>query len=350
MDTRKVHGILGAAALATTLLLPAPALATIDVVVTCSSYAPIAEYIGGDHVAVTNLVEGYQDPHIVRPKPSMAVHLAEADLFVATGLDLEMWAPALVDQANNPALRSGEDGYVSVSTGLSIGEKPTSLSRAEGDVHAFGNPHIHTSPLNGKVIAENICVGLKRIDPEHAGEYDANLQRFKDEIDRRLFGDQLVEILGGKTLTKIAERGTLYEFLEGQEYKGQPLTAYLGGWMKQAEPLRGIKIVTFHKNWGYFTDLFGIQVVEYMEPKPGIPPSPGHVTAVVQTMKEQDVRIVLAANYFDEAKVRTVSEQTGAVPVIAALAVGGQEGMDTFFDQFDIWIASLVRALEQAGS
>jgi zinc/manganese transport system substrate-binding protein len=335
--------------LALSLIWPASAAATLKVVVTCSTYKPITEAIGGDHVEVVHLVEGNQDPHIVRPKPSLAQHLASADLFVATGLDLEMWATALVDQAGNPNLRSGEDGYVAVSTGLDIGEKPTSLSRAEGDVHMFGNPHIHTSPLNGKVIAENICVGLKRVDPEHAAEYDANLKRFHDEIDRRLFGEDLVAILGGKTLCKMAAAGNLHSFLDSQEYKGQPLSSYLGGWMKQAEPLRGRKIVTFHMNWGYFVDLFGIQVVEYMEPKPGIPPSPGHVTKVVSTMKEQDIRVMLAANYFDAAKIRLVAEQTGALPVITALSVGGQPGMDSFFDQFDIWIGLLCAAFEQTG-
>ena len=346
MARTSTRTLLAGLALVPGLLIPATALARLDVVVTCSSYEPIAEYIGGDHVEVIHLVEGYQDPHIVRPKPSLAQHLANADLFVATGLDLEAWAPALVDQANNPALRSGEDGYVAVSTGMTVGERPTSLSRAEGDVHVFGNPHVHASPLNGKVIAENICVGLKRVDPDHASEYDANLARFKAEIDNRLFGEELVSILGGKTLSKMAHAGTLHEFLESQSYKGKPLVEYLGGWLGQAAPLRDLKIVSFHKNWGYFTDLFGIQVVEYMEPKPGIPPTPGHITRVIDTMREQDVQVLLAANYFDAAKVQRVAEQTGATPVIIALAVGGQDGMDTFFDQFDIWVSALVAAVE----
>ena len=335
--------------LALALALPQAAYAALEVVVTSSSYAPIAEYIGGDLVNVTYLVQGYQDPHIVRPKPSLAVKLQQADLFVATGLDLEMWAPALVDQSNNPKMRSGESGYVAASTGIQIQETPQSLSRSEGDVHIFGNPHIHTSPLNGKVVAQNICVGLKRIDPDNAATYDANLARFEQEISVRLYGEELVNILGTKTLDKLAYSGRLIEFLQGQEYKGAPLYDSLGGWMKQAEPLRGKKLVTFHKNWGYFMNLFGLQVVEYMEPKPGIPPSPGHITSVINTMQEQDIGVLLAANYFDVAKVRVVAEKTDAVPVVMALACYGQDDMNSFFDQFDIWIGSLLAAYEQAG-
>ncbi len=337
------------ATLTACLLIPLPALATFEVVVTSSSYKPIAEYIGGDMVHVTNLVEGYQDPHLVRPKPSLAVLLAEADLFVATGLDLEMWAPALVDQANNPKLRSGQGGYVAVSTGLHIAHAPTTLDRSEGDVHIFGNPHIHTSPLNGKVIAQNIAVGLKRLDPPNAATYDANLARFENEVDVRLFGKELVDALGSKTLTKLAATGKLIPFLESQQYKGQPMIDLLGGWMGQALPLRGKKLVTFHENWTYFLELFGLEVVDYMEPKPGIPPSPGHISSLITNMQEQDVKVMLAASYFDVSKVKLVAERAGAVPVVTGLSVGGQDGMDSFFDQFDIWIPTLLNAYRQAG-
>ncbi|MFH1467975.1 MAG: metal ABC transporter substrate-binding protein [Pseudomonadota bacterium] len=331
------------------LLLPLPALAKLSVVVTCSSYEPIVEFIGGDHVEVTHLVEGYQDPHIVRPKPSLAVLLSEADMFVATGLDLEMWAPALVDQANNPKLRSGQAGYVAVSTGLHIAHAPTTLDRSEGDVHIFGNPHIHTSPLNGKVIAENITVGLKRLDSANAAEYDAKLAQFKNEVDVRLFGQQLVDLVGGKTLTKLAETGKLVTFLESQQYQGKPMSDFLGGWMQQALPLRGKKLVTFHENWTYFADLFGLEVVDYMEPKPGIPPSPGHIANLITQMQANDVKVMLAASYFDQTKVKLVADKAGATPVITGLSVGGTPEINTFFDQFDVWIASLLAAYQQVG-
>ena len=345
---REGRSLVGALVLLGLALWPSAAGAKLKVVVTCASYAPIVELIGGEHVSVIHLVEGYQDPHIVRPKPSLAVRLAEADVFVATGLDLEMWAPALIDQANNPKLRSGEAGYVSASAGVKIQETPLTISRAEGDVHIYGNPHIHTSPLNGKTIAENICTGLKRVDAAHSAEYDANLARFVREIDERLFGAELVQILGGKVLSKLARSGKLMSFLEKRQYKGRPLIGRLGGWMKKAMPLRGRKVITYHKNWGYFTDLFGLQVVDYMEPKPGIPPTPSHIGKVIAKMKQQRIRVLLAANYFDVGKVERVAEKTGAIPVVTALAVGGQEGMERFEDQFDIWITGLLEAFRKA--
>ena len=324
--------------------------APVRVTTTCSSYAPIVRYIGGDKVDVSYIVKGYQDPHIVRPKPSLAVELKRTDLLIATGLDLEAWLPALQDMAGNRQIMSGQKGYVSVSAGLSIIEKPASLDRSEGDVHVFGNPHIHTSPLNGKVIAQNITVGLKRVAPQHAGFFDANLKRFEDEIDRRLFGKELVRILGGRKLTALAEGGGLSRFLEGRSFRGRPLVEYLGGWMKQARPLHGLKVVTYHKNWGYFTRLFGIDVAGYFEPKPGIPPSPGHVGRLIETIRREGIRVVLAANYFDHGKIRRVTERTGATPVVVALSVEGQEGMETFFDQFDIWIESLLKAMQEVES
>jgi len=321
----------------------------LKVVVTMSAYQPIAEYIGGDKVEISHIVEGNQNPHIVRPKPSLAVLLKQADVYVATGMDLEMWSPALVDMSGNPNIRSGQKGFVSASAGLKILETPITVSRAEGDVHIYGNPHIHTSPLNGKTIAENICVGLKRNAPAYSAYFDKNLARFKDEIDRRTFGAGLVRLLGGKTLTDLAQSGRLIPFLEKKQYKGKPLIELLGGWMKDALPLRGKKIVAYHKNITYFSQLFGFEIVDYLEPKPGIPPTPGHIASVIDKMRAMNIRVMWAENYFDVAQVRKVAEKVHAIPVIVALGPGGQPGMNNFFDMFDIWIRELNKAFKQAG-
>lgn len=340
------------AALAAILLWASSPLAEtkkLKVVVSNSAYHSIAEAVGGDKVEVFHIVEGNQDPHIVRPKPSLAVLLKSADMYVTTGMDLEMWSPALVDMSGNPNIRSGQKGYVSASTGVKIVEAPVTISRAEGDVHIYGNPHIHTSPLNGKTVAENICVGLKKNAPEHAEYFDKNLATFKDEIDRRTFGAELVKLLGGKTLTELAQTGRLIPFLEKKQYKGKPTIELLGGWMKEALPLRGKKIVAYHKNITYFAQLLGFEIVDYLEPKPGIPPTPGHIASVLDKMRAMNIRVMWAENYFDVAQVRKVAEKVNAIPVIVALGPGGQPGMNTFFDMFDIWIRELKQAFKQAG-
>jgi ABC-type Zn uptake system ZnuABC Zn-binding protein ZnuA len=217
-------------------------------------------------------------------------------------------------------------------------------------VHVYGNPHIHTSPLNGKIVAENIATGLRKVAPQHADLFNANLKRFKDEIDRRLFGAELLAVLGSKTLCSLAEKGKLHDFLSGKSYRGRPLVGLLGGWMKQALPLRGKKIVSYHKNWGYFAKLFGIEVIGYMEPKPGIPPSPGHVASLIEKIRREKVRVLFDANYFDTGKIKFVAEKAGATPVIVALGTGGEPGMETFFDQFDIWIKRLLEGMTKAGA
>lgn len=320
----------------------------LKVVVTNSAYHDIAKFIGGDRVTVTHIVEGNQDPHIVRPKPSFAVLLKQADVYVTTGMDLEMWSPALVDMSGNPNIRSGQKGYVSASAGLKILDTPITLSRAEGDVHIYGNPHIHTSPLNGKVIAENICVGLSKNAPENAKFFENNLAHFKSEIDRRTFGPELVKLLGGKTLTDMAQNGRLIPFLKKKQYKGKALIDSLGGWLQAALPLRGNKLVAYHKNITYFAQLFDLDIVDYLEPKPGIPPTPGHIAHVMEKMRAQRIRVMWAENYFDVAQVRKVAEKVDAIPVIVALGPGGQPGMHSFFDMFDIWIRELNRAFAQA--
>lgn len=320
----------------------------LNVVVTNTAYQSIAEYIGADKVRVTHIVEGNQDPHIVRPRPSLAVVLKEADLYVTTGMDLEMWSPALVDMSGNPRIRSGQKGYVAASVGLKVIETPTTISRAEGDVHIYGNPHIHTSPLNGKTIAENICVGLKRIAPQHAAVFDQNLKRFIEEVDVRTFGPDLLKLLGDKALTDLAQNGRLIPFLEKKQYKGKPLIALLGGWMKEALPLRGRKIVAYHKTINYFSQLFGVEIIDYLEPKPGIPPSPGHIASVMDKMRKQNIRVMWAENYFDVGTVQKVAAKVHAIAVIVALMPGGQPEMKGFFDQFDIWIRELKKAFARA--
>jgi len=325
------------------------AAAPLRVVTTLPDYAVLAEAIGGDRVSVVAIVRGDQDAHFIRPKPSFVNLVREADILVDTGLDLETWITTVVDKSGNARVRSGQPGYVAAASGMKLLEKPKTMSRIEGGVHVYGNPHVTNSPLNMKTAARNIAAGLIKNDPAGKAEYERNLATLEREMDERLFGKDLVEILGGKTLSDLAENGRLVAFLEDHDYKGTPLIDRLGGWMKQMMPLRGKPIVTYHKNWVYFLRLFGIEEAGTVEPKPGIPPSAKHVTELVQLMKDRGIRIILSANYFDEKQVNGVATRVGAVAVIVPLYVGGEPGVDDYFELFDVWVKRLLQAGKQTG-
>ena len=319
------------------------------VVTTLPDYTVVAEAIGGERVSVEAIVRGEQDAHFIRPKPSFVDMVKRADLLIDTGLDLEMWLPTAVNKSGNRRIRSGQPGYVATAKDMRLLEKPRVLSRSEGGLHVYGNPHVTCSPINMRVAARNIATGLITIDPEGEPVYTANLATFLEEVDKRLFGPELVGILGGSTLCELAETGKLIPFLEKQQYEGRPLLDRLGGWMKAMLPLRGVPIVTYHKNWVYFVDLFGLEEAGTVEPKPGIPPSPKHVLALTQMMRERRVRLVFAANYFDEQKIRAVAARAGAEPVIVPLYVGGEEGVTDYFQLVDRWVASLLDAARKQG-
>jgi zinc/manganese transport system substrate-binding protein len=323
--------------------------AEVSVVTTLPDYATFAKAIGGDRVRVEAIVQGNQDAHFIRPKPSFVGLVAGADLLVDTGLDLELWLPTVVDKSGNARVRSGQIGYVSAAQGMNLLEKPTVMSRAEGGVHIHGNPHVTSSPINMRTAARNIAVGLAKVDPEGAAGHRAGAERLVAEIDRRLFGEELVKLLGGDSLCRMAENGTLVPFLEDRTFRGSPLVGRLGGWMKRMMPLRGTAIVTYHKNWVYFAKLFGLEEAGTVEPKPGIPPSPKHVTELVTLMRARKIRIVLAANYFDEQQVRSVAESVGAVAAIVPLYVGGEYGVDDYFALVDRWTDALLKAAREAG-
>ena len=314
------------------------------VVATLPDYGVVAKTVGGDRVAVDTIVRGDQDAHFIRPKPSFVDMVKKADVLIATGLDLELWLPTVVDKSGNRRVRSGQPGYVAAAHGMHLREKPRDLSRIEGGVHIHGNPHVTCSPVNMKVAARNIATGLIKNDPAGSEFYEANLKAFLNEIDSRLFGEELIRILGEDALCGMAEKGTLIPFLQDQAFKGEPLVDCLGGWMKRMLPLRATPIVTYHKNWIYFVELFGLEEAGTVEPKPGIPPSPKHVADLVETMRRRQVKIVLAANYFDEQKIRTVAGRVNAVPVTVPLYVGGAEGVDDYFKLVDRWVDGLLKA------
>jgi zinc/manganese transport system substrate-binding protein len=316
----------------------------VRVVTTLAVYAVLAEEVGGDAVDVESIAGPVVDAHFIRPTPSFAVTVRNADVFVTTGLDLELWVPALLDRAGNAAVTEGGPGYVTAYSGITMLDIPETVSRSEGDVHIYGNPHLHTDPLRALQVARNIAVGLRRVDPARTDVWDEGLASFADRIHRALFGGELVDILGGPTLERLALAGTLDDFLDSNELEGRPLSTRLGGWLARARPLKGLDIICYHKNWAYLEDRFGVTCAEYVEPRPGIPATPRHLSRLVGHMHDHAHHVVLAANYFDDGAVRAVAHRGEGRAVVVPRYPGGAPGVVTYFDLIDYWIDALLAA------
>ena len=319
----------------------------VRVVTTLPVYADIVRKIGGSEVEVSSIAAPNEDSHFVRPKPSFAVQIRRAEMFVTTGLDLELWVPTLLDRAGNSAVAEGGRGYVTAHTGVKLLDIPASVDRSGGDVHVFGNPHLITDPLRAIQVARNITVGLKRVAPERSSVWDSGLAAFIAEVHLRLFGETLIELLGGDLLADLASKGTLHAFLETEQWQGRPLIHELGGWLGVAQSFRGRDIICYHKNWAYLEDRFGVRCADYVEAKPGIPPTPGHVGNLLEKMSSQGLNVILAASYFDQRKVESVARRGGATVVMVPMNPGGKAGVDDYFSLVDYWVNGLAGALSR---
>ncbi len=320
----------------------------VRVVTSLSTYAAIAREIAGDRGAVTSIAQGDENPHYVQPRPSFLVQLQKADLFVTTGLDLELWVPALLDKASNGKINDGAPGYVTAYTGIKLLDVPTSMSRSEGDIHVFGNPHIWTDPINGILVGQNILTGLKRVSPANAAYFEQRFTAWKERVVRALVGDEIVTLLGIDAVFSLARDDKLPGFLDSKTYQGHPLADRLGGWLKTAQAFRGKKMVCYHKEWDYFSRRFDIPCVDYIEPKPGIPPTPRHVAEIITLMRDQHIPVLFSTNYYDKNQVETVAARTGAAAVIVPSNTGGAPGTDTFIDLVTLWVKSLAAPFEAA--
>ncbi|MFC2137645.1 metal ABC transporter substrate-binding protein [Bacteroidota bacterium] len=316
----------------------------IKIICSFSDYASIAKAIAKDKAEVDYIAKGEQDPHFVPAKPSYAMMLNKADLWITTGMDLEQWSTTLLDKAHNKKIMDGAIGFVSASDGINILDKVEKGDRTEGDVHLMGNPHINTGPVNWKFIAKNITIGLVKIDPGNAAYYEKNRDDFIAKVDKALFGDKLVEMFGGETLTKLLENGTLFTFLN-KEYQGGKLSDLLGGWLKIALPFRDMKIIAYHKNWAYFAETFGLEIVGYIEPKPGIPPSAKHVEYLINLIKEQDIKLMLVASYFEKKSPQMIEDKTGIKAIYLPMFVNNNNGIDDNFELIDYWIQQVTTGI-----
>jgi zinc/manganese transport system substrate-binding protein len=321
-----------------------PADPPLRVVTSLTTYGAIAREIVGDRVTVTSIAQGNEDPHFVQPKPSFVRLLRDADLFVTTGLDLELWVPALLDRAGNRKIVDGAPGYVAAYRGIDLLEVPASLSRSQGDIHVDGNPHIHTDPLNGIIIARNVLAGLQRVSPRDAAYFAGREKDFERRVLEATMGQALVSTLTPATAFELLRTNRLQSFLASQKYQGKPLSEQLGGWLKQAEVLRGKEMACYHKEWAYFSRRFDVDCMTFIEAKPGIPPTPRHVQEVIALMKQRKVPALFASNYFDRKQIQQVAERTGARAVIVPENTDGAPGVKTYFDLVNTWITSLTAA------
>ncbi len=309
----------------------------LKIVTSFADYDAIARFITDNNAEVSHLSHGDQDPHFVPPKPSFAVLLRSADMWVTTGMDLEQWSTTLLDKARNKKIMDGEIGFVSVSEGVKVLQKVEIVDRTQGDIHTMGNPHIQTGPLNLKIVARNITVGLMKVDPANAEFYKMERDEYLDKMDRALFGDELVDMFGGETLCKLLENKTLFTFLD-RELEGEKLINKLGGWLKKALPFRGLRVVAYHKNWIYFADTFGLEIAGYIEPKPGIPPSAKHVQNVIKLIKDQNIKVMVVASYFERESPQMIEDRTGIKAVYLPVSVGGLPEITDSFQLIDYWI------------
>lgn len=320
----------------------------ITVVTSLSTYAAIAREIVGDRGDVTAIGRGDENPHFVQPRPSFALRLQQADVFVATGLDLELWVPALLDRANNAAVREGGPGYVTAAAGVGLLGVTSSVSRSQGDIHAFGNPHIWADPINGIVIGRNILRGLQRASPTDAAQMERRYMAWRERVLQALVGEEIVRLLGADAVFDLAVKGNLWSFIQNQSFEGRPLADRLGGWLKEGQAFRGRDMVCYHKEWDYFSRRFDVRCAAFVEPKPGIPPTPGHVAELMRMIRGAGIPVVFSANFYDQSHVRRIAERTGAAAVVVPANAAGAPGTDTYIDLVSTWVRELATAFRAA--
>lgn len=286
-------------------LVAAVSTAQLKVVTTIPDLKSITEAIGGDRVDVFSIATGYQNPHFVDPKPSYILKLSHADVFVTVGLDLEIgWVPPLLNSARNAKVQKGGEGYVDASANIPLLQVPSSVNRGEGDIHIYGNPHYWLDPANGKIIAKTIAGTLSKLDPEHQAMFAANLKKFTDAVDAKM-----------------------------KEWDGT-LAKY-----------KGLKVIAYHNEWPYFENRFGLKIVDFLEPKPGIPPTPSQLAKIIGIIKRDRIGVIITSPYFTTESADLVARNTGAKVVTLATSVGATNDIKTYTDLFDHNVRQLLTAV-----
>jgi zinc/manganese transport system substrate-binding protein len=291
-----------------TAISAVPSLAAVRVVATTEDLASLAREVGGDKVTVTALAKGYQDPHFVDPKPSFILEVSRADLLIVVGRELEIgWLTPLITSSRNAKIQPGGNGYLDASTNVKILEIPTGqITRAMGDVHPQGNPHYWLDPANGRRIAQTIKDKLSQLSPADRAYFE---QRYAD-FDKRL-------------------------------------AAAEARWDGLMAAYKGTRVVTYHRSWPNFMERFGLNVIGYVEPKPGIPPTTSHTIDLIDEMKKQGVKLIVVEPYFDSKTPIAISKQVGGEVMVLAPSVGGSKEASDYIALFEYDVTTLVAALKR---
>lgn len=309
------------------------------VMVTLPALKSITDALAGDDFEVTALSKPDQDPHAVSPTPALMKKLREADLFIEMGLQLEIWADQVAAGSGNPAIDKGGKGRLVASLGISREDVPAVVDRKEGDIHPEGNPHLWIDPLRAKLLADNIAAGLKAVSPASAAAVDERLKKFKERIDEAIFGAELVKEVGARTLTRKALDGSIGPWLEERKLSGK-----LGGWLKKAEPLRGAKVIEFHRTWIYLAKLLGFEIVGSVQPKPGVEPGPKHLEELKSLISSRKVKAILVDNFYPLAVPQALARETGVKVAVVPGQPGGEAGTDDYVQFIGLVIDKLVEA------
>lgn len=287
-------------------MLTVSCYAKLEVVATTPEFGAIAREIGGDHIQVTVLAKPTEDTHFLDAKPSLILKLNRADMLIEGGTELEIgWLPALLEGARNAKLDKGKPGRVECGKGVTLLEIPATLDRSQGDIHAAGNPHFMTDPVNGTIAAKNICEALCQVDAGSAEVYRKNLSTFSDRLDARLIE-----------------------------------------WKKLLGPYKEKHIVAYHNSWPYFAARFDLKIDLFLEPKPGIPPTPANLAAVQSEMKAQGIRVIIVEPYQNRKTAENVARETGAIVVNVAQYPGGVKGTEGgYIELIDYLVTSIAQAM-----
>src|SRR5437870_10691363 len=292
--------------LPTILACALSAQAKLNVVATLPDFGSLAREVGGDKIDLVVLAKATEDPHFVDARPSFVVSLRNADVLIDGGAELELgWLPPLLQNARNPKIEIGKPGRVQASQGIRLMNVPTNVTRAAGDVHALGNSHFMSDPIIAKAVAQHIAQSFAALDPGNAGFYEANYKKFEAAINAKL-----------------------------QEWGAAML------------PFKGQSVVAYHDSWPYFAHRFGLNIDIFLEPKPGIPPSPSHLVEVIAQMKAQKIKAIIVEPFHDRKIAEKVASATGAKVVDFSQFPGGLPGTDSYVKLIDTLISRLAAALK----